>query len=79
MWTWELQTGMDGTQCLRVQISPEIPPTEAHSMLLNLTQLLCQPEEPEYPPESDSPNDSESNEFWFGRMNQKPWDYPNSN
>ena len=79
MWTWELQTEMDGTQCLRVTISPETPLTEAASMLLKLTRLLLFMEDLEAQHDGDSPPDSGSNDFWSGRMSQAPWDFPNWN
>ena len=40
MWTWELQTETDGTQCLRVTISPETPLTEAARELLACSERL---------------------------------------
>jgi hypothetical protein len=80
MWTLELQTETNGTQRLRVQISPETPPAEASSMLLNLAQLLLSDLEEEEPPQDgDLPSDRKFNDFWSGRMNHKPWDFPNSN
>jgi len=80
MWTLELQTEIDGTQCLRVQTLPGTPPTEAHLMLLNLVRLLCLTEEDlECPPDMDSLSDSESNDSLSGRLNSEPWDFPNWN
>ena len=80
MWTLELLTETDGTQCLRVQTLPGTPPTEAHLMLLNLIRLLSPMEEDlEFPPDSDLPNANESSDSWSGRLSGEPWDFPNWN
>ena len=79
MWIWELRVETDGTQCLRVEISPETPPIVAASIVLSLSRLVCLSEDQEDPLDGDSPSDSESNDFCSGRMSQHPWDFPNWN
>ena len=78
MLTWEWLQGPDGSECLRVQISPEIPLPEAHLMLLNLTRLASTTEqELDDPLDGDWEHPRESRGSCFGTRNPKRPDSQN--
>lgn len=78
MLTWEWLQGPDGSECLRVQISPEIPVAEAHSILLSLTQFVSTTEqEPPDLHDGDWEHPSESRGSWYGIRNPKRPDSQN--